>query len=788
MSIRRITPDDVEYFTLETHPQRTYSSGSTFSTFPGVTGSLYVFPRRSNSEKEVQPLSNFKTSYFGDQDINQLLVQAKTLAVASGTNTAQLLGYLSGVYSQQPSVRKQQTVDIIRFTPPFQLNSNTMRKLVTINQLMPYYRSTQPLSHFAYTNYHCLNFFTSSEVPSQSVILYPNAPLSGIWPYGPYTPTGSWSVDFWINPRYTTDTQYSNFKAGTILHLSGVLAISLVTGSSRDVNGYPNGYRILLQLSSSANTPPSLATAGPLTFFSKDNSLQKNKWHHVTIRHGGPLPLYNNGTGSIVIDSVVDTEFVLTTSISSMSPSGGYPGTDGPIVLAIGNYYEGTNSGSSGMSLFFSADVASRDGLEELNSVVGIDYPVSFSFNHPLNAEIHDLKIFSKYLTLTEISGYQSSAISSYQDVLFYVPPFFTFEAPSQSYVGNYGGVLATPFQTINDTTRDPFNVTMSFGVGGMYMNLENFGKEFVRNKFPRWLYLTGSILPQTSYVINANEFLFATGSNRKRQYTIMPCDNGQFFPNFDLLRSGSNQKFKNDLENVNYGFISLRNLVPLKTYAYGLADSGSIVDDILGSSPTNLSGSISDNLAILHRTRDNTSNQVVFFDISNLYYGNKIRPGTFVLEDTSMSGSGGKISVKLKDDGYGNLYRANSDTSLATWNSVGNIFYNEGIVVIKAPELFFFGQEHWEMSFSGEQNIHILKFNLLLPPLTAISSSNPSFVTASINPLTALANEPDEQYVWLSGLYLHDDNLNVITKTHFAQPIIKRTGDKLMFAVKLDF
>jgi hypothetical protein len=717
------------------------------------------------------------------------LVQAKTFAIASSSNTAQLSGYLSGVYSQQPSARKQQTVEIIRFTPPFSLNKNTFRKLSTVDSLMPYYRTTQPNSHFAFTNYNCLNFFTGSNVPSQSVLLYPNAPVSGVWPYGPYTPTGSWTVDFWINPKYTTDTEFNSFKAGTILHLSGVLAISLVTGSSRDINGFPNAYRIFVQLSSSAGTAPSLATTSSLAFYSSDNSLLRNNWHHISLRHGGPSPLYNNGTGSLLIDGRVDTEFVLTTSIASTRVTGGYSGTDGPIVLSVGNFYEGTNAGNSGMSRFFTADVSSRDGVEELNSVGGVDYPTSFSFAHPLNAEIHDLKIFNKYLSTPEVSGYQSAGPTSLQNLLFYLPPFFTLEAPTQSFVGSYGGVMVTPFQTKDDTTRDPFNVTMSFGIGGMYMNLENFGKEFVQNKFPRWLSLTGSTINQTSDIISANQFLFATGSNRKRQYTILPCDNGQFTPNFDFLATGSNEKFRNDLGNINYGFVSLRDMVPLRTLAFGLsAESGSIVDGILGPTPNNLSGSASDSLAILHRTRDNTSNQVVFFDISNLYYGNKIKPGTLLLQDSAMSGSGGKVGISIRDDGLGNLYRSDALTSKATWASVGNVFYNEGILLLKSPQLYFFGEESWTMEFSGEQNVHVLKFNLLLPPLTATSSSNPSFISSSLSPFDSLANETDEQYVWLSGLYVHDDNLNVITKTHFAQPIIKRTGDKIMFVQKIDW
>lgn len=783
MSIRRITPDDVEYFTLETHPLREYSSGSSVSISPGVTGTLYVFPRRSSAEKEVQPLSAFSSSMYNDINLNQLLIQAKTFAIASSSNTAQVSGYLSGVYDQQPSVRKQQTVDVIRFTPPFSLNKNTMAKLLTVNNLMPYYRTTQPNSHFAFTNYNSLNFFTGSQVPSDSVLIYPN--YSPSLAYGPYTPTGSWSVDFWINPRYTTDTRTNSFKAGTILHISGVLALSLVTGSSKDINGFPDGYRLLVQLSSSAGTAPSLATTNSLVFYSSDNSLRRNNWHHISIRHGS---VYNRGTGSLFIDNAVDTNFVLTSSISSTRATNGYSGSDGPIVVFVGNYYEGTNSGSSGTSRFFARDVSDRDGVVELNSTAGVDAPTSFSFNHPLNAEIHDLKIFNKYLSTQDISGYQSSGPTTLNDLLFYVPPFFTMESPTRSFVGTHGGVFVTPFQTEDASTQDPFNVTMSFGIGGMYMNLENYGKELVAGNFPRWFLLTGSTVDTTTEILDANQFLYATASNRKRQYTVLPCDNGQFYPNFQFLTTGSTTKFVNDLGNSNYGFVSLRDMVPLRTFAFGLSDSGSLVDGILGPSPTNLSGSASDSLAVLHRTRDNTSNQVVFFDVSNLYYGNKIKPGTFILEDSAMSGSGGKVGISLRDDGLGNLYRADTLSPQATWNSVGNIFYNEGIVLLKSPQLFFFGQEQWNMQFQGEQNIHVLKFNLLLPPLTAISSSNPSFLSASLNPLDSLANESDEQRVWLSGLYLHDDNLNVIAKTNFAQPIIKRTGDKLMFAVKLDF
>ena len=41
---------------------------------------------------------------------------------------------------------------------------------------------------------------------------------------------------------------------------------------------------------------------------------------------------------------------------------------------------------------------------------------------------------------------------------------------------------------------------------------------------------------------------------------------------------------------------------------------------------------------------------------------------------------------------------------------------------------------------------------------------------------------------VAISGINFHDDNLNVIMRTKFAQPVNKRSSDKILFRTKLDF
>ena len=49
MSLYKLTPDDFEFFTLETNPKRTYTS----SSLNGITGSVNLFARRSTIEKDV---------------------------------------------------------------------------------------------------------------------------------------------------------------------------------------------------------------------------------------------------------------------------------------------------------------------------------------------------------------------------------------------------------------------------------------------------------------------------------------------------------------------------------------------------------------------------------------------------------------------------------------------------------------------------------------------------------------------------------------------------------------
>lgn len=785
MTIRKISPDDIETFTIVTNPFRTFSSSSQ----TGVTGSVNVFARRSTYEKEIKQLPAFLERTAQDANLESFLNDLSRKSAVSTNIEAGVQKYLSGVRAQGISARKQKSLDILRFTPSFTFTSNTLRKLLVTETLMPFYRSSSPSYNFAFSNYHSLNFFTASSVDSQAVLIYPNVPNDNNgFISGSYVPSGSFTFGFHINPRYTTDSPRGTFKAGTILHLSSTYAVSLVTGSSKDINGYADGFRLQLQLSHSADIRPSLATnssfPNDLVFLSNDNSLKKNHWHEVVIRWG--TSFRENGTGSFVIDGNEAGTFVVPSSSIAPRP---FVGKSNPDVLCVGNFYEGPNTYPSSMqALFFATDPSERDGLAQMYAGQNIEMPASYSFAHPLNAEIHNVFVRDEYTTNEEIFSGSGKGLQTTSSYLFYVPPFFTHESPRRRFLNWFGGVLQTPFFSIDGTTQDPFNVALSFGAGGHYTNLENFTRDFATGRYPRQLFLTMSEITGSTTALSCNTFLYDNSSVRRRNLTILPCDDGTFFPNFDLIGqfSTASLRYHDDVGAFDRSLISLQEIVPSSSLVSAiLADSGSMFDKVAGASPENLglqSGSV---YTIYQRTRDPSSNEVVFFDISNLFYGNKILPGTFEVTDGSVTGSNGRISITLKDDGLGNLFRADCFTSQSHWNSVGNVFYNEGLVVVKTPMIPFFGKDGFEISFQGEQNIHTMHVNVLARANTLNSSSNPSYRLISASNAIDLE---EQEFVYLTGLQLHDDNLNVVTKTQFVQPIIKRTGDKLLCRIKIDF
>jgi hypothetical protein len=332
-------------------------------------------------------------------------------------------------------------------------------------------------------------------------------------------------------------------------------------------------------------------------------------------------------------------------------------------------------------------------------------------------------------------------------------------------------------------------NVTMSFGVNGHEINVENHVREMVRGSYPRLMFLTASDITANQIpVITANDILMGTGSVVGRNYLILPNDNGKFVPNFSNLSTGSaglESLFTNDNGDQDLSFVNLSNLVLTGSILKGLTQqSGSFFDQIAGSSPESMGGSPTSNLTILQRTADPSSNLVSFYDASNLFYGMRIHPGSYSIIDSAMTGSGQVIT--LKDNGYGTLYRADCEGPHPKWAVCGILLYDEGVACVTNPHLGdFFGKSQFAVEMRGEQPVNVLEMQAIVPAFQSNSSSNPSWL-----PLTAsdYANDKSDSFVMIDTVNFHDEYLNVVAKATLAQPVQKRERDKLMFRVKFDF
>jgi len=795
MSFIKLGKRNLEHVSVLLRPHVHFVSSSSGA---GVTGSQYVSPVRSPALKQIIDLETASNNLAASVEDNKSSVHtlnednyaralafetARAQSAAGETNIAGSIGAYLNLIDEAPfDVRYTKQIDAFRFDPPFKFTKNTTVKNVTRNILMPYHTHKYDNCGFWYTNYNTLNFFDNSHIPTGSAILYANKEINNA---GIYDLPDSFSINFWVNPRYSRSNR--DYRAGTILHISSSICISIVSGSSIDEFGAEDKFKILLQLSQSADVSPSSVNLSSPSgayprdlIFTSSHYMTKNHWHNVFIAWSSGS---NNATGSLFIDNKETKFHIPSSSLKSSSI------TKTPPCLILGNFYNGTDTDLSALVPDDSEGpkgTKREEGYAKAgNAVTDRAFDVtSEELNHPLNAEIHDVRIYNKFINknLKKYEDLTTKSPTATDDMTFYLPVYF-FPSSSQR------EVLATPFQTISSTTNDPFNVQYSFGVGGKMINLENYVLDFVNMRQPRLLGLVPQTINTTVENITADSYTYNTGSNTKRLLTVLPNDNGLHMPRYDILESSvmsGSAMFKKSGRATDYSIISLENLIPTSSLFPGLVfTSGSIFDQIAGSAPDNPGVAPGSVLTIAQRTRDVSSNEITIIDISNIYYGSKIHPGTFHLYEENLTGSSGDIKLNIKDNQRGGLFRADCATKQAEWNNIGTILYEEGIAVIKTPNIPYFGKDKIDMKFRGEQTMQTLVLNVPVEVGQFMSSSNKTYQSY---PPDSLPHNEKLSTIHVTTVNIHDDNFNVIMKAQLAQPITKTEEDEFIIRLKQDF
>lgn len=801
MSVFELQPFDTEVLSLATNHDTFFASSSS-----GVTGSITYSARNFNALKELPALSPAFVSdniFQSEQDLRA------AIADPTVTNVLPYLeDYLRHVNSQQSA---EITKEVERLKPAYvdedpPVNVMGMKAILS-STLMPHYRAQYGGYDYSYYNYYSANFVSSSQSIKYSGIVYPND--------GALTPSSAFSLDFYIK---VGKSPYDVTRAGTILHLSSCYALSVVSGTHIDSNGRLDSYALLLQLSHSADIAPSAVAPGFFPqdlVFKFDNALKKDAWHHVVIRWD---PLIDNGSGSLRIDGAdAGSFYVPSASIASTAATT-------PDALVFGNYYDGINDGVDGLRTFFSADASTAYGVVQLDPATGVFEPTRYDFDHPGFFEVHDLSIKNYYVDddFTDVR----STPTSLSGCVLYVPPYFYDVTPARSPVSvggtTYGGIVYSPTTAGPGRSSTPHSLTLSDACGALYVNLENHFKDMVTGKLPRFVGMT--ISSDTAYQDDepADEIRIYLDVQEPqlavRNYSLLPCDDGTFMPRQAFfscvdrvplyLVSGSVSQVT-----VSPGTSQEAVVVAGTTKADPPPDFTNItldrlqiqkIDEALGFSPKKylrppgptFNGWLSSmdlNDPYYDRTQptamywkylQNSSNEFVIFNVSNLFYGNSIEPGTVELVG-SVFGDPTYPSLVLRDDSRGGLYRSNCGTRAFSQGDIGNVFYPEGVIVVKHPVLSNFGMWSFNASFRGSRNVHVFKIEAMAPRGMVNSSSNPSYIQLAP---TSNNIDADEKFVYISGVNFHDEDFNVVARTKLAQPIVKRRSSRIMIKSKIDF
>jgi len=178
---------------------------------------------------------------------------------------------------------------------------------------------------------------------------------------------------------------------------------------------------------------------------------------------------------------------------------------------------------------------------------------------------------------------------------------------------------------------------------------------------------------------------------------------------------------------------------------------------------------------------------------VPEIYYDRSILTGSFTASDLDSAGD----ERKLFDDGRGGIYSGSLTGTL-----VGNIFYNEGFIVLKGGGLNDeaasndFGEVSptnfkWRISFKGNHTIPVKIFRCRAPAGQLNATTNPTYYTVPSGSGVDHKNEKlivlSKPMTYITTIGLYNDNYELVGMARTSQPIKKESTSDLLFRIRLD-
>ena len=634
--------------------------------------------------------------------------------------------------------------------------------------------------------------------------------------------TIDWSSDsvtfeFWIKPCKEQVTP------GTIVSLRNNYGVCLIPDTASFKDGIPQKFKIGVYAQGKVvhGTPPTnsdayVAAAGGGIYVT-GSQLNLNEWHHVVIRYGS---LFNNGLLNVYLDSVSMTSINIDGKYDGASRTTGIfdvtAATNAGTTMLVGAW-PSTNNEERGWGVYSS--------YQEVRPMTGNNPTYTFTdaqgkgvqLQAMLKSELKELRIWSVPRPEQSLLATKNTSLTSTTDLKAYIPFFFDPRSDTPqwnrlAFIPNENNPQnATEFyangttETISSTnvSYNPVQYCVNSGhiVGMPFINVHSHLREYVNGSYPL-IYgfdkldnaanttLYPSIEDDTPTSAGLNYFIDHWKSFkwlRAINSMILPSDCTVFTNKYDLM-STSAHTFMYE------GFLRLNGSgVGSTTSKYELLnffddEIFAIQDTIVAIDPSRSTfggkteqygtealvseGKLVDN--------DFLSPLSTVISVPQIYYGNRISPDSIELKFT-LNEEGKQITIV---DYEGTLYR--KDLGIDHIKSkVGHVDYGNGLLCIFSPLLTSLGIDNFDLKLKGEKNMHVMQLDIPCPAGVANKSQHPSY--KNLRP-SANANENDSNLTYISSIYLHDENLNIIGKVNLAQPVQKREEDSFIFRVKVDF
>ena len=237
---------------------------------------------------------------------------------------------------------------------------------------------------------------------------------------------------------------------------------------------------------------------------------------------------------------------------------------------------------------------------------------------------------------------------------------------------------------------------------------------------------------------------------------------------------------------------------------------SGSVVysnEKVFDSPSSNLSLESNNGKQFLSKYHGYPSSSLI--TIPSDYYGEKIKPGSFLFTDLNNTDNNG-VNPSIRDDGFGNLYSTNAHHSQSTAaasssdNYVGNIFYDKGLAIITETGSWSGSVDYsdlatnYNIKFDSINTITTYEYNVNLLPQDYNMSMNYSIrapLTNDSNPLnlstpyikTEFTGSDWQPYITTINLYQQGDYDTPVIQATLPKPIRKSDKINTRFKIKLD-